>query len=611
MFILSMILSATCLILFSAFAVKLNFTYKRTQIMTPSRLLAIGVFLSSWILLFPYYFAEVFRDLTPFARLWESIWVAAHHVIRFFVVDVDFSDFQAASAFYGSKFYIYLGTALILLAPILTFSVILSFWKNFDAYRKFLMHPYAPVYVFSELNEKSLSLATDIKSNDKKSILIFTDLFDPDDEESFDLLEAAKELGALCFKKDMLALNLKFHAKTSPLFFFAIAEAKNVSGIYRGKSPNEENLMQARRIMTDKFYSTRPNTHLFVFSSGTLGEMLFDNLPPSGVNVRKVNRYSSFVRRLLYTHGKEMLFDSAIDNGTEEKQINAVVIGGGRYGNEMIKALTWFCQMDGYRVNIDVIDGSRNTGERFAYSYPGLMQGNGNFESFDLPRYQLTFHDGVDVATQSFADILQAIHWPTYILVALGSDEMNVSTAVEIRRLFRRNGCPFEPHIDAIVYNSDNKEILDAATKRGVSYNINCIGNLRETFSRQTIIKADFEQEIYNLNRKFGGRDKLDDDSFNSTEALMIHCTLREKLCPHLPDDASLLAPEDCEKLKRLEHRRWMAYMFSEGYLFGPRQPHGLKDPVAKTHALIMPYSELSSAQKDYLLILGNKNSPQ
>lgn len=594
MFVIFMILSALCLVLFGFFAVKMNFTYKRTQIMTPSRLLAIGVFAASWFLVFPYYYAEVFRDLGAFPRIWESIWVSVHHVIRFFVVDVDFADIKAAADICGSDFYVYLGTLLIILAPILTFSVILSFWQNFDAYRRFIMHPYAPAFVFSELNEKSLTLAKDIKETHKSAIVIFTDIFEPDNEESFDLLESAKELGALCFKKDMLSLNLKFHSEHSPLYFFAIAEPHSVRGVHRNllshTTAEEENLRQARQIMTDKFYSKRPNTYLFVFSASTLGEMLFDSLPASAVIARRVNRYASFIRRTLYKEGKEMLFDTALDTGGEEKEINAVILGSGKYGGEMIKTLPWFCQMDGYRLNIDVFDGSPDAEEHFVFKYPGLMgECNGNFDSYEMPRYKITFHSGIDVSSISFARELEAIKNPTYILVALGSDELNVKTAVEIRRILRRAGCPFDPRIDAIVYNKENKDILDNATKRGIPYKINCIGNLRETFSFTTVTKDDIRDNIEAIYQEFQiSPSQPDDYTLNSTEVSFIHSELCKKLGKHISSNADLLSEEDSINVEMFEHRRWVAYMFSEGYIYGEH-----KDPVAKTNRTLLPYSEL------------------
>ncbi len=268
-YIISMILSVLCLAISVAIVWHLNRAYRSTRILTPSRALAVGVFLSTWLLLLPYYYLEVFTDLSLIPRLWESVWVAVHHVIRFFVADVDFADIQKAGQLSGYAPYYILGTVLMVLAPLLTFSVVLSFFRNFASYRKYLMHPYAATYVFSELNEKSLHLAMDLKRNHSSAVIIFTDVFEENNEESYELVERAKEIGAICFKKDMLSINLSFHSRRSLLYFFAIAEERSVRGMYRqmitATTPEEENLKQAHRLTHHPFYSKRPNTKLFVF----------------------------------------------------------------------------------------------------------------------------------------------------------------------------------------------------------------------------------------------------------------------------------------------------------------------------------------------------------
>ena len=165
LFVVLMILS-TAVLVFSAFeAIRAGRTYRTNRILTPSRILAIGVFISATLLFFPYYFNLTFSDTSFFLRLWESFWLSVHHAIRLFVVDTDVREFLVASLVFGIDFYAVLGTILLILAPMLTFSVILSFFKNFSAYRKYLLHPMPPTCVFSELNEKSLALAKDFKKH--------------------------------------------------------------------------------------------------------------------------------------------------------------------------------------------------------------------------------------------------------------------------------------------------------------------------------------------------------------------------------------------------------------------------------------------------------------
>lgn len=602
-YIVSMILSLLCLAVTVIMALRNNRSYKRTRIFTPSRVLAVGVFLSSWCLLLPYYYLEVFSELSLIPRLWESIWVSVHHVIRFFVADVDFSDIQKASDASGFHLYYLIGTVLLVLAPLLTFSVVLSFFRNFASYRKYLMHPNAATYVFSELNEKSLNLASDLKRNHPSAMVIFTDVFEDNNEDSYELVERAKELGAICFEKDMLSINLFYHSKRSLLCFFAIAEERSVRGMYRqattATTAEEENLKQAQLIVKHPFYANRPNTQLFVFASSTQGEILIDNLPQTQIEVRRVDPYSPLILRTLHDCGKELLFDGAVLNESGEREINVIVVGAGGYGSEMIRNLVWYCQMDGYKLSIDVFDGDPLAGERFAFTCPAILdeKNNGCFQEMGAPRYSIQFHNGIPVNTIGFTEALARIQSPTYVLVSLGSDELNVNTAITVRRLFRQAGCPVDPVIHTIVYDSENKQGLERATNhKNQHYDISYIGDLADAYSEAVIINEDLEKEALKTYNRFaatGGQKRMLPTQEYLRQTSTLEALYRE-LCAKLayaPDENAL------EDAARREHTSWMARMYSLGYVYGK-----VRDDIAKTHPLLLPFHMLSVNEQNKLV---------
>ena len=220
-FIIATVISAVFLCLALILAVRIaRLPYRSSRFITPSRVLAVGVFLAGWTLYFPHYFIQ-FDYQNLFARIWESFWVSAHHTIRLFVIDTGFEEiFYSATVNGGKEAYAILGTILFILAPIMTAGVILSFFKNFVAYLKCLAKRKEDAYIFSELSEKSLALATDLSEKHKSAAIIFCDVFAANEESSYELCERAHELGAVCFRKDIAALNLAFFAKTSfPLLF--------------------------------------------------------------------------------------------------------------------------------------------------------------------------------------------------------------------------------------------------------------------------------------------------------------------------------------------------------------------------------------------------------
>ena len=73
------------------------------------------------------------------------------------------------------KFWI---SFLYFLTPIFTFSFVLSFFKNICAHFGYWIKFYNKVYIFSELNEQSITLAQDIRKNNFWCGIFFTDVFE-------------------------------------------------------------------------------------------------------------------------------------------------------------------------------------------------------------------------------------------------------------------------------------------------------------------------------------------------------------------------------------------------------------------------------------------------
>ena len=91
------------------------------------------------------------------------------------------------------------------------------------------------VYIFSDLNEKSLTLAESILENDKKALLAFADVWDGEDKTDEDQIDRARQLGAICFATDILATNWRLHSKRSTINFFMIEDnqAENLENALR------------------------------------------------------------------------------------------------------------------------------------------------------------------------------------------------------------------------------------------------------------------------------------------------------------------------------------------------------------------------------------------
>lgn len=566
--------------------------YRSGRMLDPSKLLFVGVIVSSFALFIPIYLTAFEGNNCGIA---ETLLIAGHSVIRLFVVDGEFNfitDNLATTDPAVYQGYTVMFAVLFVLAPALTFSFVLSFFKNVSAYQKYWSRFYCDTYIFSELNEKSLSLAKSLKqAKPRTRLIVFTDVYESE-EQSLELEERAREIGAVCFKKDILTINFSLFHWGKSLSFFAI-----------GEDPSE-NINHALKLV-DKF-KNRNKTNLYVFSTQLEAEMLLGNAFSGAdgtsykIKVRRVNEVRSLISRTLYDDGYEKIFQSAQPDETGEKQINALVVGMGEHGTEMTKALSWFCQMDGYFVRINAVDLDEKAPERFVSLCPELMQNNGCRDEGDA-RYHITVHGGVDVEDGAFDALLQSLPKTTYVFVALGQDELNIATAVKIRMLCERMGC--SPVIQAVISNSDKKQALTGVVNfKGQSYAIDFIGDIQSSYTEKVILDSEVEEAALARHMKWGKEEEFwqFDYNYKSSMASAIHRRMKEQCgIPGIEKAPSERTQEELWKIRKLEHSRWNAYMRSEGYVYGGTTDRSGRNDMAKKHNCLVPFDQLPLKEQE------------
>ena len=554
--------------------------YRSGQLLTSGNLMPVAVALSSGVLFLPVYSAQGLDAL-------ETLLMSIHTVMRLFVLDGDFviiQEFQAGDGL--TPAYSWLAAVLYVLAPVLTFGFILSFFKDLTAYRQLYMSIGSDLYVFSELNEQSLALATSARNRNPKSRIVFTDVFDSEDEVSFELREKARELKAICFKKDIAAIDWAPGSRKRRVCLFTIGKNR------------EENLEQSVYLVSR--YGQRQNFNLYVFGSGVEGEMLFSAVSGEGMHIRRVNPVRIRIDHLLYAQGHQ-IFEKAIPGENGEKQIRAVVLGMGEHGAEMLKGLTWMGQMDGYHVEIHVFDKDPLALEKFTAQCPELMapERNGTRDPGEA-RYRIVIHSGVDVDTARFAEEFRNLGPVTYGFVSVGDDSSNIRNAVKLRQLSERKGD--HPTIQTIVFAQGKKGYLESVTDyRGHSYDIQFVGDLASTFSLETIVDSALYQEALQRHLKWGSERDFwaYEFNFHSSVAAAIHLHLRKAVgLPWADKREEELTPQERFALEDLEHRRWNAYMRSEGYCYSGSPDKASRNDLAKLHHDLIPFAKLSEEDK-------------
>lgn len=551
--------------------------YKRRMI-SPFYLFFSGFIVSSILIFWPVY-EMIFREDSM--GMLKTLLLSVHNTIRLFVVDGEFSfitDHISKDIGWIYTPYTFFAICLFVIAPFLTFGVVLSFFKNLSAYKKFLFGFFADTYVFSELNDRSLTLAADMKKNNRRRLIIFTDVFDKNEEYSYEMVEKARAIGAITFKKDIADIRFNFHSKKKEISFFNIGY------------DNSENIKQALSLIEK--YKNRENTSIYVFTTATDGELLLNRVDKGKIKVRRINEVGSLVSRLLYDEG-ERIFKSAVESPDGTKHISAVIVGMGQHGTEMTKALSWFCQMDGYRAEINAFDRDVHARSRFAALCPELMDSahNGNFEDDGDSQYKITVHSRCDIETKKFLDVLQKLPEVTYVFVALGDDTANINASVAIRTLMEKRG--LKPVIDTVIYDSEKKKALEGITNySGQSYDINFTGDFDISYSEKVILHSDLERVALSRHLMWGEEEDFWKYEYNyrSSIASAIHRKMKS-LCkiPGIDKAPKDRTEEELQAIRRMEHRRWDAYMRSEGYCYAEE-----RNNLAKTHHCLIPFDRLS-----------------
>ncbi len=584
--------------------------YKKDYFFTPTVILVVFTFLSILSL-----FTGASHD--PASPLKHDIFIALYKSIKFFSAGYDVVDFLhntycTASLVSCSFFPLYV-EFISLFSPILTLTVVLSFFKDVFAHFKLLKNSVFDkhIFVFSELNEKSIALAESIYRDPdhcgkSKVKLVFTDVPGGKSE----LLERAKAIRAICFKKSMPSVNFKFpeiFTYDNRLCFFAISDnaANNV------------------KIAADirEIYGNRQHTRLYIFNSSIEGELFVSTLAGEVIEIRCIDEAHSLVYRTLYDmerdrieDGTPDLFLAAMPAGSAVR-ISAVIVGMDSYGTEMTKALCWFCQMTGYEIKINAFGTQGNTAELFAAMCPEIVDDRHNRVSVPGDAvYDVTVHSGTDTKSADFERQLLEISDATYVLVALGSDELNIATAARIRMLYSRIG--ISPIIHAVVHNTGKTEMFEGAKNfKAQPYNIDYIGDIETLYSKNVILNSELEKEAFSIHLKYGlpeNFSSLSDDerhriffalkrefysyeyNYRSSMASALH--LKARIACGLYDSGTA---EDIRSLSMLEHRRWNAYMRTEGYVFSGKMEKSTRNDMAKMHHLLVPFDELTDAEKD------------
>lgn len=536
----------------------------------------------------------------------KAILLSIFQSLRLFVLDGDPELIDVAMQgapemgyAYTVRMYIHL-----IIAPLFTASMVLSFFKNACATIRYHLGAFRDIYLMSELNERSVALAEDILLQKRfRPQILFADVFEKEEEENFELVSRARRMGALCFRRDVTDISLKLCPWIK-------------RKIYLIGSDEDENVQQALHIISScrkKWRYNRSKTEFYVFTGTVESEALLNTVDNGKMKVRRIRRARNLALKLLQ-HDDYALFTGAKETA-EGKLINAVIVGLGEYGTELLKALCWCGQLEGYTLQIHAFDGDADAKKKLRAVCPALMDYNRKRIAGE-PYYNICVHSGVDVNSEVFLSELSAIPDITASYVMLGNDELNVKTAMRMRMQYGRDHIAASreiPPIYAVVYSSIKSKILAREggfkSTKGEDYGIKIVGSMRERYSLALIEQTKLEEQGMRLHKRWCGVHATPEEiaeaertyekyEYNRRSSISqaVHRLVRERLgIVPIEGDA-----ERNRLIEQLEHKRWNAYMRAEGYIYMPK-----KDDIAKTHCDLISATRLNESQieKDAVMV--------
>ncbi len=505
------------------------------RVLSAIQVYTIGVFASVVLVFIPiYYNSYDFGDPYGFIR---PLLISVHNSLRIFILDGDFDvivkSLRDQNVVLRVCFSLY-SAFLYVIAPVLTFGNVLSLFKNIKDEIRYKWHKNKPHFIMSELNEKSIALAKSICSQQKNAVIVFTDVFEQNKEDDYELLTQARDMNAICLKKDISHLDITNKKGNIEVFLIGSDESENVSQAVKITTElNEKNIKHNVKVFV---FSTKPSAAYIIDSIKY--EKLLEHASESGYgeDCFKLRRIDEKQQLIWNTVPKMKLFDLANRNN---KTLSVLIVGFGSYGIEFFKMLVWYCQFEGYKLQINIVDkrGKQPEGRDYIASLihrscPELLKKNGSPSGNDA-QYDIRIFSGVDALTAELDALLLCgsrdggetsavnhLQSTNLAFVSLGDDDLNIEVSIHLRSLFdRMNGKIAHKDIDwteedveiySVVYDDQKSGILynEYAKKANVllnhtdvPYHIRFIGSMSSQFDYRNIYDAEMERCAYEHHR--------------------------------------------------------------------------------------------------------------
>jgi hypothetical protein len=351
-------------------------------------------------------------------------------------------------------------------------------------------------------------------------------------------------------------------------------------------------------------YKDKTDVRVYLFSERIESDTLLRSLSEKCANLKvfRVDETQSLVFNYLYenSHLEKSMFKTAVPMHGE-KIISVVIIGLDKVGAELLKALTWCGQMNGYKLIINAFDESPFAESRLRASCPELISRSGVKEKGEA-YYEIVIHNGIDYRSSEFLEAVSGVSPITYLFVTTGQDERNIDVAMNIHTILERHNAL--PPICAYIRNPHKASLLreHSLSYKGKKYTIFVFGDLESCYSHDRILFSQLEKTalerhikwcksgVENWNENDEAKAEIDFYTSEYNYRSSIAWVIRKKW----RDVCDIARQERAE----LEHKGWNAYMRSIGYSYSGSTDKASRNDRAKLHHDLVSFDKLREAEK-------------
>lgn len=550
---------------------------------------AVIEFLACWIMYIPSeYYNELANNKYPVMRGIETFFTA---LLRSLVVyqGSGYEKIAYQNHLFFSSAYSTVRVVANIILLMLVCGLVVKFLNGPMQKIKLFLSKKKYTYVFTEINDKTLSIANSIAqdselSQNKNILFILENHNDHDD------IEKINSFGGLCIYGQLLSVLHILYKKSLGVEVFLFT------------SNEEENLLELERICEKYEKKKSCHTKIYVELTKTPWSLYDDFLKKYNINddspliVNFVRVEENFIFNLLLEHS---IFEHAIERDSY-KEMRILIVGGMCERNlEFLKAVLHLGQMPGYRISITVVADSKDRNmlrQKMPEIYDEANEVGDAIYSLNVientPVESIEFDNVIEKETADF----------TLAFVNAGSDLQNLNLAIKLNAFCVRKLRKEEQY--TLLVNVNNKR-ASADWNENITNRLLLVGDIEQTYSYSHITMSKIEQvsiAFHNVRQEEIRKEKEQKGKLYVKKPWIQYCnneynrhsvyartlSLRYKVWlikQNMSDDNGNLYKEcectreiklDCDGnetnvWKVYEHMRWNVYTRTNGYVLADK----------------------------------------